>query len=149
MVFRMIHVKDPLYQWAKFGLWTSWGYIKHHKTQPRHFSCRISWMLLNVQSPTPRSALLRWLRCPVAWWGWRARKGPRAAWRLRRLAMAWLGGGFKYFLVFSPRKLGKMNPFWQAYFSKGLVQPPISWCIGLFWVTVVPAKPISDDFTPT
>ena len=22
------------------------------------------------------------------------------------------------------RKLGKMNPFWRAYFSKGLVQPP-------------------------
>ena len=29
----------------------------------------------------------------------------------------------KYFL-FSPRKLGKMNPFWRAYFSTGLVQPP-------------------------
>ena len=26
----------------------------------------------------------------------------------------------------SPRKLGKMNPFWRAYFSKGLVQPPSS-----------------------
>ena len=33
-----------------------------------------------------------------------------------------LGGGFKYFL-FSPRKLGKMNPFWRSYFSNGLVQP--------------------------
>ena len=30
----------------------------------------------------------------------------------------YLGGGFKYFLC-SPRKLGKMNPFWRAYFSKG------------------------------
>ena len=29
----------------------------------------------------------------------------------------------KYFL-FSPQKLGKMNPFWRAYFSNGLVQPP-------------------------
>ena len=28
------------------------------------------------------------------------------------------------FLEFSPRKLGKMNPFWRAYFSKGLVQSP-------------------------
>ena len=34
-----------------------------------------------------------------------------------------LGGGFKHFL-FSPRNLGKMNPFWRAYFSNGLVQPP-------------------------
>jgi len=29
----------------------------------------------------------------------------------------------KYF-PFSPRTLGKMNPFWWAYFSSGLVQPP-------------------------
>ena len=29
-----------------------------------------------------------------------------------------LGGGFKH-LLFSPRKLGKMNPFWRAYFSIG------------------------------
>ena len=28
--------------------------------------------------------------------------------------------------LFSPRKLGKMNPFWLAYFSDGLVQPPTS-----------------------
>ena len=32
-------------------------------------------------------------------------------------------GGFKDFLC-SPRKLGKMIPFWRAYFSDGLVQPP-------------------------
>ena len=36
-----------------------------------------------------------------------------------------LGGGLKYFL-FSPRTLGKMNPFWRAYFAQGLVQPPTS-----------------------
>ena len=36
-----------------------------------------------------------------------------------------LGGGFKY-ILFSPRTLGKMNPFWRAYFSTGLVQPPPS-----------------------
>ena len=30
------------------------------------------------------------------------------------------------YFSFSPRKLGKMNPFWRAYFSKGLVQPPTS-----------------------
>ncbi len=35
-----------------------------------------------------------------------------------------LAGGFKYFL-FSPQKLGKMNPFWRAYFSDGL-KPPTS-----------------------
>ena len=29
---------------------------------------------------------------------------------------AWFGGGFKYFLEFSPRKLGKMNPFWLIFF---------------------------------
>ena len=33
-----------------------------------------------------------------------------------------LDGGFKYFLC-SPRKLGKMNPFWRANFSKRLIQP--------------------------
>ena len=33
--------------------------------------------------------------------------------------------GFKYFWNFSPRKLGKMNPFWRAYFSDGL-KPPTS-----------------------
>ena len=52
-----------------------------------------------------------------------------------------LGGGFQYFL-FSPRKLGKMNPVWRAYFSKGLVQPPTkliffsfhpSASLSLFW----------------
>ena len=37
-----------------------------------------------------------------------------------------LPGGFKHFL-FSPRNLGKMNPFWRAYFSKGL-KPPTSGC---------------------
>ena len=35
-----------------------------------------------------------------------------------------LGGGNSNIFSFLPRKLGKMNPFWRAYFSKGLVQPP-------------------------
>ena len=30
-----------------------------------------------------------------------------------------VAGGFKHFL-FSPLKLGKINPFWRAYFSKGV-----------------------------
>ena len=30
-----------------------------------------------------------------------------------------LGGGFKDFLYFHPKFLGKMHPFWRAYFSKG------------------------------
>ena len=41
----------------------------------------------------------------------------------------------KYFLC-SPRNLGKMNPFWRAYFSKGLVQPPTSYVLWVddgFW----------------
>ena len=36
-----------------------------------------------------------------------------------------LGGGFIFFFNFDPY-LGKMNPFWRAYFSKGLVQRPTS-----------------------
>ena len=28
---------------------------------------------------------------------------------------------------FHPKNLGKMNPFWRAYFSNGLVQPPTSY----------------------
>ena len=39
-----------------------------------------------------------------------------------------LGGGFKHFLC-SPRTLGKMNPFWRAYFSNGL-KPPTRSCSG-------------------
>ena len=31
-----------------------------------------------------------------------------------------------FFLEFSSRTLGKMNPSWRAYFSDGLVQPPTS-----------------------
>ena len=37
------------------------------------------------------------------------------------LFRAYLHGGFKYFLC-SHRNLGKMNPIWRAYFSKGLVE---------------------------
>ena len=35
-----------------------------------------------------------------------------------------LGGGFNFFKEKSHPYLGKMNPFWRAYFSKGLVRPP-------------------------
>ena len=38
----------------------------------------------------------------------------------------------KYFLC-SPRTLGKMNPFWRAYFSNGLVQPPTRNALGCFF----------------
>ena len=47
-----------------------------------------------------------------------------ASWsaKYRKLFLSWvLVSNMK---VFSPRKLGKMNPFWRSYFSKGLVQPP-------------------------
>ena len=37
-----------------------------------------------------------------------------------------LGGGFKLFFTFTPKKIGKWFPFWQAQFSTGLVQPPPS-----------------------
>ncbi len=37
----------------------------------------------------------------------------------------------KYFWNFHPECLGKMNPFWRAYFSNGLVQPPTSWAFGI------------------
>ena len=43
----------------------------------------------------------------------------------------------KYFL-FSPWKLGKMNPVWRAYFSNGVVQPPSRLVKG-------PYKPICKD----
>ena len=31
-----------------------------------------------------------------------------------------------FFGIFTPKNWGKMNPFWRAYFSDGLVQPPTS-----------------------
>ena len=57
----------------------------------------------------------------------------------KNILVAWhtqllVGGGNSKIFLFSPRKLGKMNPFWQAYFSKGLVQPPTSPIFfGVFW----------------
>ena len=43
---------------------------------------------------------------------------------------------FQIFFYFHPETWGKMNPFWRAYFSKGLVQPPTSFCIisYIFWM---------------
>ena len=57
-----------------------------------------------------------------------------------------LGGGFRYFL-FPPRTLGKMNPFWRAYFSKGLVQPPTRIC-SFFLRKVILLKPFPSIKTP-
>ena len=60
---------------------------------------------------------------PVGLWG-----GGKPRWFLLVFFRGWwnyLGGGFKD-VLFSPRKLGKMNPFWRAYFSDGL-KPPTSW----------------------
>ena len=39
----------------------------------------------------------------------------------------WWFHPYLLFSPFSPRSLGKWNPIWRAYFSKGLVQPPTSW----------------------
>ena len=36
------------------------------------------------------------------------------------------------FWEFSPRTLGKMNPFWRAYFSDGL-KPNQFWAVFFFW----------------
>ena len=36
-----------------------------------------------------------------------------------------LGGGQLKYCLFSTRKLGKMNPFWRAYFSNGLVETTV------------------------
>ena len=46
------------------------------------------------------------------------------------------GGGFKYFFEFSPRTLGKMNPIWRAYFSKGWFNHQ------LVYVILTPKPPI-------
>ena len=43
-----------------------------------------------------------------------------------------LGGGQLNYCLFSTRKLGKMNPFWRAYFSNGLVQPPTRGTVSFF-----------------
>ena len=57
---------------------------------------------------------------------------PKKIWRLIPLKQPryefLLGVGcFQIFFECSPRKLGKMNPIWQSYFSTGLVQPPTSY----------------------
>ena len=41
------------------------------------------------------------------------------------------GGNANIFLIFTPI-IGKMNPFWRAYFSDGLVQPPTSFSFHMF-----------------
>ena len=42
--------------------------------------------------------------------------GPATVPPRRRPGICRFGGGVKYFLEFSPRKLGKMNPFWLIFF---------------------------------
>ena len=56
--------------------------------------------------------------------------------RCENVMIALLGGGFKYSL-FSPRTLGKMNPFRGAYFSDGLVQPTSHGVLVFFWYDVL------------
>ena len=46
------------------------------------------------------------------------------SWRLKCVLASHLGGGFNFFCNVHPY-LGKMNPFWRSYFSKGL-KPPTS-----------------------
>ena len=47
---------------------------------------------------------------------------PKSSILIRFSIINYQGGGFKYFL-FSPRSLGKMNPIWLIFFSKGLKPP--------------------------
>ena len=61
--------------------------------------------------------------------GWRCRL-TRHLWFISQTLNVWYiyihlqGGGNSNIFLFSPRKLGKMNPVWRSYFSHGLVQPP-------------------------
>ena len=59
---------------------------------------------------------------------------PRPRWtercnnqKLQIETILWVVACLKYFCLFSPRKLGKMNPIWRSYFSSGL-KPPTSPC---------------------
>ena len=45
----------------------------------------------------------------------------------RPLVSDLVGGNFQRSFNVHPENLGKMNPIWRAYFSKGLVQPPTRW----------------------
>ena len=49
------------------------------------------------------------------WWLSKDQKKPWSGW--------WQ---LKYFVYFHPELWGRFNPFWRAYFSDGLVQPPTS-----------------------
>ena len=53
--------------------------------------------------------------------------------------------------LFSPRKLGKMNPFWRSYFSDGLVQPPTKFLFGgiLFYLFFSPASKATSNIART
>ena len=53
------------------------------------------------------------------------------------------GRWFQIFFYFHPENLWKMNPFWRAYFSDGLVQPPASWLHHGFTALLIPRDPIT------
>ena len=84
-----------------------------HQSGPSHRFHKVTSRSLSVfkYMYTKRRAKLRVVRLHHAGWPCRC--------------FNWLGGGFKYF-SFSPRNLGNWI-IWWAYFSNGLVQPPISW----------------------
>ena len=81
---------------------------------------------------------------------WRPQNG---SWHFDLKIDSLLGGGnSNIFWNFHPGSLGKMNPFWRAYFSDGLVQPPTSlifwaaflWFLSLatfFWKTILFRNP--------
>ena len=73
-----------------------------------------------------------WAKSAIISWpavvGSQVLSGDRAS---RPCPKSFLAGGDSNIFLLSSRTLGKMNPIWRAYFSKGLVQPPTSFVAGL------------------
>ena len=54
MVFRMIHIKDSRsYQWAKFGVWTSWVSLTSLSTHSANLEAYSSPCSVSTESPPP------------------------------------------------------------------------------------------------
>ena len=86
--------------------------------------CRVFWCLLRRWSVSVSFSVwhhILWRPCRErgTW------SGERITWECPKKILGW-GGGFKYFVFSPPKSSGKMIQFdEQAYFSDGLVQPPI------------------------
>ena len=82
--------------------WLALAFLKHQRWIPQSRHLQVSYL-----GVTTTATVLWW------WWGTET-----ARWGTE------LGGGNSNIFYFHPY-LGKMNPFWQAYFSDGL-KPPTS-----------------------